>query len=142
MDIIIKQIEFVEPAGWMVEIGECYRTLKLDEDCSDLELRRRYRQFALYSHPDKLKNSCIEQDSTNDSFLKFSEAYRRIVSYRKLRKNGQKILGHRAASTLKKATNIPTLTEIRDKLVLLNSTLFEQSKETVDPFIKSLDAGY
>jgi curved DNA-binding protein CbpA len=39
----------------MLEIGNCYKILHLDEDCSDLQLRQQYRKFALELHPDKQK---------------------------------------------------------------------------------------
>lgn len=68
----------------MLEISNCYKLLRLEEDCSDLELRRQYRKCALESHPDRIK--LAEFDSpvpSNKSFIKFNEAYRRIVHYRK-----------------------------------------------------------
>jgi curved DNA-binding protein CbpA len=34
-------------------LGNCYKVLHLEEDCSDLQLRQRYRKIALLSHPDK-----------------------------------------------------------------------------------------
>ena len=73
-------------------ITNCYKVLHLEEGCSDLELRQRYRKVALELHPDrnnfkKLVNE--EEDSTSDEendFVKVNEAYRQIVSFRKGKK--------------------------------------------------------
>jgi len=40
----------------MLEIDNCYKLLQLDSDCSDLEVRKQFRKFALKMHPDKLKH--------------------------------------------------------------------------------------
>ena len=65
----------------MLDISNCYNLLHLDEDCSDLELRRRYRKCALETHPDRMGS---ELDAPSAApFIRFNEAYRRIVHYRK-----------------------------------------------------------
>ena len=59
-------------------IQKCYKLLRINEDCSDLELRRAYRKMAKIFHPDKSK-------STNNSAFQFdclNKAYRKIVSFR------------------------------------------------------------
>jgi DnaJ-class molecular chaperone len=84
-DVLIIKIELKgTKAKLMLEINNCYKLLHLEEDCSDLELRRRYRKCALESHPDRIKLLEVDLESScHSAFIDFNEAYRRIVLYRK-----------------------------------------------------------
>ena len=67
------------------DIERCYHLLNLKQHCTDLELRKRYRQYALQYHPDKNHNHALEQDEhpQGNPFMEMQEAYERIVKYRK-----------------------------------------------------------
>lgn len=59
-------------------IGSCYKLLRLEEDCSDLQLRQQYRKIALRSHPDR------QPDRNSQEFIAATQAYRKILSFRKM----------------------------------------------------------
>jgi curved DNA-binding protein CbpA len=112
----------------MLEISNCYKLLRLDEDCSDLELRRRFRKCAMATHPDRLKLSPTLQDIPQQAFVRFNEAYKRIVSYRK------QLIRHQKESVNAKRGDFGSepkgfnLNEIRERLAKINASLFEASK--------------
>lgn len=109
----------------MLEIGNCYKILHLDEDCSDLQLRQQYRKFALELHPDKQKAKEEEGNEDSGCFLRVNEAYKQIVSYRKSKK-----ISHRCFTkdfdVGKESGRTFSFEEIRDKLASMNKMLFSQ----------------
>ena len=56
----------------MLDLNSCYKLLHLEEDCSDLQVRQRYRKFALEMHPDKVKIEKEEGYQDQDGFVKIS----------------------------------------------------------------------
>lgn len=109
----------------MLEISNCYKLLRLDEDCSDLELRRQYRKCALESHPDRMRP--IEDGtavSPDKSFIKFNEAYRRIVNYRKKhRANAKNLL--RDYFDENTSSGMDSFERLRERLGTLNCDMQE-----------------
>jgi curved DNA-binding protein CbpA len=60
------------------KIMRYYKIFNLDNQCSDLELRRAYRKLALIIHPDK----CGE-NTTNREFETLNRIYLKLVKYRR-----------------------------------------------------------
>lgn len=104
----------------MLEISNCYKLLHLDEDCSDLELRRRYRKCALETHPDRIRPIDIDPlVPCEQPFIKFNEAYKRIVHYRKqLRAAGKAMPKRHNDENIK--NGMESFDRIRERLGTLN----------------------
>lgn len=112
----------------MLEISNCYKLLRLEEDCSDLELRRRFRKCAMATHPDRIKLSSTFQDIPQQAFLRFNEAYKRIVSYRKQLGNRQRESANAERQDFGSEPKGFNLEEIRERLAKINASLFETGK--------------
>ena len=62
-------------------IEKYYKLLGLEINCSEIELKKRYRELSKKWHPDKYINDTIEnQQISNRNFKKLNDAYKKIIN--------------------------------------------------------------
>ena len=65
-------------------IDKSYKLFSLEEKCSDIDIKKRYRDLSKKWHPDKFSNDTIEnQEIAKRNFQKVSNAYNIINNSRK-----------------------------------------------------------